>query len=125
MGAVAKAFKRNNVVLTKSDLSLPRGCEYYLHFDINLPYPEKEFKKCIANINKDAPTEKENSQLTESKNKQRRTRYLRKNKKPQTAKTVLINHSKALHQAAQHIFQTCRKNKTYRRHGKWIVKEKK
>ena len=45
MGAIAKAFKMYNIVLAKSGLSLPRSCEYYLHFDINLPYPEKEFKK--------------------------------------------------------------------------------
>ena len=50
------------MVLTKYDLSLPRTCEYYLHFDINLPYPEKELKNCIANLDKNASTQKENCQ---------------------------------------------------------------
>ena len=50
------------MVLTKYDLSLPRTCEYYLHFDINLPYPGKELKNCIANLDKNASTQKENCQ---------------------------------------------------------------
>ena len=34
-----------NVVLTKHDFIRPRTCEYYLHFNVKLPYPEKEFKE--------------------------------------------------------------------------------
>ena len=34
-----------NVVLTKHDFIRPRTCEYYLHFNFKLLYPEKEFKE--------------------------------------------------------------------------------
>ena len=46
---VAKYFDKFNVVTVKEDNSVPRSCEYYLHFDIHLPYPEQELKNCIAN----------------------------------------------------------------------------
>ena len=49
MGEVAKYFKKYNIVTVKEDNEVPRSCEYYLHFDINLPYPEQELKNCIAN----------------------------------------------------------------------------
>ena len=39
MGEVAKKFKHYNIVTVKEDNEVPRSCEYYLHFDINLPYP--------------------------------------------------------------------------------------
>ena len=50
MGEVVKAFSKFNLILT-NDFFLPKTCEYYLHFDINLPYLEKELKNCIAKIN--------------------------------------------------------------------------
>ena len=46
---VAKYFDKFNVVTVKEDNKVPRSCKYYLHFDINLPYPEQELKTCIAN----------------------------------------------------------------------------
>ena len=50
MGEVAKYFEKFNVVTVKADDQLPRSCKYYQHFDINLPYPEKELKNCVANL---------------------------------------------------------------------------
>ena len=49
MGEVAKKFKHYNIITVKEDNEVPRSCEYYLHFDINLPHPEQELKNCIAN----------------------------------------------------------------------------
>ena len=40
-----KYCKAYNVVLTKTELFKPESCEYYLHFNVKLPYPEKEQKK--------------------------------------------------------------------------------
>lgn len=37
-------IKKYNVVIVKEDF-LPRICEYYLHFNVNLPYPEDCKKK--------------------------------------------------------------------------------
>ena len=52
MGELKKGLKYFNLVLTDEILFKPRLCEYYLHFDINLPYPEEELKNCIANRDK-------------------------------------------------------------------------
>ena len=47
-------------------------CEYYLHFDINLPYPEEELKNCIANRNKYALGKDKISQFTGKKQKKKK-----------------------------------------------------
>ena len=49
MGEVAKYFKKLNIVTVKEDIIRPRSCEYYLHFNVNLPYPEQELKNCTTN----------------------------------------------------------------------------
>lgn len=49
MNDIAKYLKQFNVVYIKENLTLPRSCEYYLHFNVNLPYPEKELKNCLVN----------------------------------------------------------------------------
>ena len=49
IGEVAKYFKKLNIVTVKEDIFRPRPCEYYLHFNVNLPYPKQELKNCIAN----------------------------------------------------------------------------
>ena len=49
MGEVAKALKKFNIVVPQKEFIVPRSCEYYLHFNINLPYPERELNTCIAN----------------------------------------------------------------------------
>ena len=33
-----------NVVMPETEFIKPQSCEYYLHFNIKLPYPEKEYK---------------------------------------------------------------------------------
>ena len=38
-GPVAKYVKQNNIVMSQTDNFVPRTCEYYLHFNVNLPYP--------------------------------------------------------------------------------------
>ena len=47
-------------------------CEYYLHFDINLPYPEEELKNCIANRDKYALGKDKISQFTGKKQKKKK-----------------------------------------------------
>ena len=64
MGDTIKFIKRYNVALTEHNLTLPNSCKHYLHFNVKLPYFEKELKNCIANISKDASTQKENSKIT-------------------------------------------------------------
>ena len=64
MGDAIKFIKRYNVALTEHNLTLPNSCKHYLHFNVKLPCFEKELKNCIANISKDASTQKENSKIT-------------------------------------------------------------
>ena len=64
MGDAIKFIKRYNVALTEHNLTLPNSCKHYLHFNVKLPYFEKKLKNCIANISKDASTQKENSKIT-------------------------------------------------------------
>ena len=71
MGEVVKAFSKFNLILT-NDFFLPKTCEYYLHFDINLPYLEKELKNCIASKDKYALGEK-NSYNLQEKSKEKNT----------------------------------------------------
>ena len=40
-GDVAKFVQKNNIVMLQTDNFVPRTCEYYLHFNVNLPYPCK------------------------------------------------------------------------------------
>ena len=40
-----KFCKKFNVVMPETEFIKPQSCEYYLHFNIKLPYPEKEFNK--------------------------------------------------------------------------------
>ena len=76
MGEVVKAFSKFNLILT-NDFFLPKTCEYYLHFDINLPYLEKELKNCIANKDKYALEEKNSYNLQEkSKEKNIKSRNI-------------------------------------------------
>ena len=41
----ADEFIRKNNIVMLNDFFVPRTCEYYLHFNVKLPYPEIEFKK--------------------------------------------------------------------------------
>ena len=41
MKAVKETLKKYNIVMLEAELFKPRSCEYYLHFNINLPHPEK------------------------------------------------------------------------------------
>ena len=56
MGEVAKVFKKYNIALLQEEFFVPRSCEYYLHFNINLPYPEKELEECIQKIDEHRKT---------------------------------------------------------------------
>ena len=38
---VSKYCKYYNVVMPKIEFVKARSCEYYLHFNVKLPYPEK------------------------------------------------------------------------------------
>ena len=40
----AKFVRKNNIVMV-NDFFVLITCEYYLHFNVKLPYPEIEFKK--------------------------------------------------------------------------------
>ena len=62
MGEVAKYFEKFNVVTVKADDQLPRSCEYYQHFDINLP------SHCVANLiwKKNYPKKEQGSAQTGS-----------------------------------------------------------
>ena len=39
-GEVARIVKKYNIVLNENLDFIPRPCEYYLHFNANLPYPD-------------------------------------------------------------------------------------
>ena len=41
----AKFCKKFNVVMPETEFIKPQSCEYYLHFNVKLLYPEKEFNK--------------------------------------------------------------------------------
>ena len=45
MGDAIKFIKRYNVALTEHNLTLPNSCKHYLHFNVKLPYFEKEQSK--------------------------------------------------------------------------------
>ena len=45
---VKQFFKKYNIVISQTEFFVPRSCEYYLHFNVNLPYPEKEQQKLLA-----------------------------------------------------------------------------
>ena len=47
--SVRKFLKNYNTVVAQTEFFVPRSSEYYLHFDINLSYPEEELKNCLAN----------------------------------------------------------------------------
>ena len=42
MGDVKKFIKRYNIVMSELELFKPRSCEYYLHYNVMLPYPEEQ-----------------------------------------------------------------------------------
>ena len=42
-GEVTKLVRKNNIVIIKNDFIIPRTCEYYLHFNVKLPFLHKEF----------------------------------------------------------------------------------
>ena len=44
-GVVAKFVQKMNIVMPQTNNFVPRTCEYYLHFNVNLPYPETEYNK--------------------------------------------------------------------------------
>ena len=45
-GPVKKIIKQWNIVVPQTEFFVPRLCEYYLHFNVKLPYPETEYKNC-------------------------------------------------------------------------------
>ena len=45
-GDVAKFVQKMNIVTLQTNNFVPRTCEYYLHFNVNLPYPETEYNNC-------------------------------------------------------------------------------
>ena len=45
-GPIKKVFKEWNIVVPQTEFFAPRSCEYYLHFNVKLPYPETEYKNC-------------------------------------------------------------------------------
>ena len=47
--SVRKFLKNYNTVVPQTEFFVPRSSEYYLHFDINLSYPEEELKNCLTN----------------------------------------------------------------------------
>ena len=42
-GDVAKFVQKMNIVRLQTNKFVPRTCEYCLHFNVNLPYPEAEY----------------------------------------------------------------------------------
>ena len=45
-GDVAKFVQKMNIVMLQTNNFVPRTCEYYLHFNVNVPYPETEHNNC-------------------------------------------------------------------------------
>ena len=45
-GVAAKFVGKMNIVMLQTNNFAPRTCEYYLHFNVNLPYPETEYNNC-------------------------------------------------------------------------------
>ena len=39
----AKFVQKMNIAMPQTNNFVPRTCEYYLHFNVNLPYPETEY----------------------------------------------------------------------------------
>ena len=50
-GDVAKFVRKMNNVTLQANNFVPRTCEYYLHFNVNVPYPKAKYNSC--QINKD------------------------------------------------------------------------
>ena len=48
-GDVAKFVQKMNNVTLQANNFVPRTCEYYLHFNVNVPYPETEYNSCQIN----------------------------------------------------------------------------
>ena len=44
-GEAAKFVRKMNTVMVQTNNFVPRTCEYYLHFNVKLQYPEIECKK--------------------------------------------------------------------------------
>ena len=42
-GEVTKLIRKNKIVIIKNDFTIPRTCEYYLHFNVKLSFLDKEF----------------------------------------------------------------------------------
>ena len=42
-GPVKKVFKKWNIVVLQTEFFVPRSCEYYLHFNVKLSYPETKY----------------------------------------------------------------------------------
>ena len=52
MITVKQTLKKYNIVMLEAEFFKPRSCEYYLHFNINLPHPEKfHFKNKLVKKN--------------------------------------------------------------------------
>ena len=45
-GPVKKVFNEWNTAVPQTEFFVPRLCEYYLHFNVKLLYPETEYKNC-------------------------------------------------------------------------------
>ena len=45
-GPVKKVFNEWNTAVQQTEFFVPRLCEYYLHFNVKLLYPETEYKNC-------------------------------------------------------------------------------
>ena len=46
VGPVQKVFNDWNIVEPQTEFFVPRSCEYYLHFNVKLPYPETQYRNC-------------------------------------------------------------------------------
>ena len=52
-GVAAKFVQKMNIVMLQTNNFVPRTCEYYLHFNVNLPYQmKKENLVKVNNFNK-------------------------------------------------------------------------
>ena len=40
---VARFVRKMNIAMPQTNNFVPRTCEYYLHFNVNLPYPDTEY----------------------------------------------------------------------------------
>lgn len=68
MGDVKKFIKKYNVTMPQTEFFIPRTCEYYLHYNVKLRYPEGQTQTIF--VEKDTMTHgryfKQKKDLTQS-----------------------------------------------------------